>query len=172
MFRYVEEPATETAELLGEPPALRPVVAVRLTDHHPAPRVAALVDSGSERTYAAPALGRSIGVDLRDATEVSVRIGGGQQRVRFATVQLALFRDLLDDDDPTPLAEWEATVGFFNKWEPPWSIVLGQRGFFDHFTVTMQRAVPALVVDSYDAFDEQFGVLIDEADNRQPRFRA
>ena len=147
------------------------MIAVRLMDRHRAPRVAALVDSGSERTYAAPALARSIGVDLAGATEVTVRIGGGPQRVRFATVQLALFRDLLDDDDREPLAEWEATVGFFNKWEPPWSVVLGQRGFFDRFTVTMHRAVPALVVDRYEAFDEQFGRQIDEADNRQPRFR-
>jgi len=36
----------------------------------------------------------------------------------------------------------------------------------------MHGGVPAMALEPYQAFDERFGVLIEEADTRQPRFRA
>lgn len=135
-FNYIEDPADETSRQLGLPPPLRPVVATRLVgSDHGSPRATALVDSGSERTLAAPGFARSIGQDLSNAVEVEIGIGGQLRRVRFAEVTVQLYESVLDDDAP-PLAEWRCDVGFFSAWAPPWSMVLGRSGFFDHFTVT------------------------------------
>ena len=130
----------------------------------------ALVDSGSERTLAAPGLARAIGVEPDRAREIRIGIGGEWRRVRFADVTIRLYQDVLDDDSPL-LTEWQAEVGFFSSWEPPWAVVLGQTGFFDKFTVTMHRGVPALAVEPWDAFDDRFGVEVADVDVRQPRFR-
>jgi hypothetical protein len=37
----------------------------------------------------------------------------------------------LADPDGVGSIEWEADVGFIAAWEPPWGLLLGQRGFFD-----------------------------------------
>jgi len=170
LFRYVEDPADELSKALGRGAPLRPVVPVRLADVTPAPRVAALVDSGSERTLASPVLARAIGVDLTDCPEGTIQIGGGPRLARFATVTIELYADLLDDESPS-LDTWEAEVGFFDKWSPAWAVVLGGVGFFDRYTVTMHRAASALVVEPWSAFDERFGTLFETVDDRQPRFK-
>ena len=145
-------------------------MAVRLLAQYEATRVLALVDSGSERTLAAPGLARAIGVDLSDAPETEIGIGGGRRQIRVAEVTLQLYQDVLDDDAPA-LDEWRAEVGFFNVWEPPWGIVLGRRGFFDRYTVTFHGGIPAFAIEKYDAFDARFGVELADAEERQPRFR-
>jgi len=170
LFRYVEDPAEKSASELGLPPPRRPVVEVALSASRKTPRALALVDSGSERIFAAPSLARAAGVDLTGALETTVGIGGEWRRVRFIDLQLHLY-DGPFKDEPEELVDWEAQVGFFDSWEPPWPVLLGQRGFFDRFTITMHRAVPALAVEPYEAFDERFGVLVEEADDGQPRFR-
>jgi hypothetical protein len=129
-----------------------------------------LIDSGSERTLASPTIARSIGVDLRDAPEGTVGVGGKTRTVRFATVNIEIYADLLNEDTRA-LDSWEAEVGFISSWEPPWAIVLGGIGFFDRFTVTLHRAAAALVVENQGRFDDRFGPLYETVDNRQPRFR-
>lgn len=118
---------------------------------------AALVDSGSENVLAAPGVARAVGVTPDPATEIELGIGGRGRRVRFADVTLRL-------NPPTgvegPPVEWAAEVGFFAEWEPPWSVVLGQKGFFDQFTVTIHRAARAVAIEPLDAFDQRFGTLI------------
>lgn len=170
LFRYVEDPADKLSKALGRPPPSRPVAAVRLADQTMAPRVVALVDSGSERTLASPALARAIGVDLTNSPEGTIHIGGGPRLARFATVRIELYADVLRDDTP-PLDEWEAEIGFFDKWAPPWAVVLGGVGFFDRFTVTLHRAAGAFVVEPWNAFDRRYGTLWETVDDRQPRFR-
>jgi hypothetical protein len=170
VFRYVEDPADETARKLDQPPPFRPVVAVRLIGREESFRVAALVDSGSERTLAQPGLAREIGIDLSAAPETEIGIGGRWRKVRFAEVVVELYASILEDDEPA-LASWSAEVGFFNSWEPAWGVVLGGTGFFDKFTVTMHRGVPALAIDRWEEFDDRYGRLVEEADNAQPRFR-
>jgi hypothetical protein len=54
--------------------------------------------------------------------------------------------------------EWQAPVGFFTQWEPPWGLLLGQVGFFDRFTVTMSRLSQALALEAAEEFDHRFGV--------------
>ena len=90
--------------------------------------------------------------------------------VRFATVQLQLYADILQDD-ALPIAEWDADVGFLSTWEPPYAVVLGRDGFLNQFTMTMQGGVPAFVLESWGAFDGRFGIQIEQADTSQPRFR-
>ena len=170
VFRYMDDPAETTARDLNEEPSLRPVVPVRLLNGDEiSTRAVALVDSGSERTYAAPGYAREIGIDLRNSIETMVGLGGSRRLVRFAYARVQLMQDLLGDT--VVLAEWETRIGFLANWEPPWSVLLGQRGFFDQFTITMHRAVPALVVEKYEAFDERYGVQVETVDLRQPRFR-
>jgi hypothetical protein len=170
LFRYVEDPADDLSKMLGRPPPMRPAVAVRLIDQQPSPRVVSLVDSGSERTLASPALARAIGVDLTNAPEGRIHIGGGGRDVRFATVRLELYHDVLNDAEP-PLDEWEAEVGFFDKWSPAWPVLLGGVGFFDRYTVVMHRAAMALVLESWRAFDDRHGTIWESVDDSQPRFR-
>jgi hypothetical protein len=167
----MEDPSEKTAAALGEDSAQRPTVRVRLSHlGETTPAVAALVDSGSERTLAGPGLARSLGLDLDECRRASLGIGGGVHRVSFAEVEVELFEDLVGGD-PEPVTAWQAEVGFFNSWEPPWMVILGGRGFFDQFTVTMHRAVPAMAVEPYEAFDERFGTLIETRDTLQPRFK-
>lgn len=126
-------------------------------------RYSALVDSGSERVFAAPGLARELRVDLETAPEVQLGLGGRPRRVRFATVTLHLFKDLLRNDDD-PIHEWEADVGFLREWEPPWAVLLGRDGFFNQFTVTMHGAVPGMVVEPWGTFDDRFGTVVEQAD--------
>jgi hypothetical protein len=170
IFPFMEDPADSTSRDLGKPAPVRPVVAVRLADHHESNRVLALVDSGCERVLAAPALARAVGVDLSGVQEVTIGIGSKSRRVQFATVRVQLFPTLFGVDEE-PLDEWDAYVGFLKDWEPAWPVVLGRDGFLSRFTVTIHGAVPALAIEPYEAFDERFGLQIAEAHYEQPRFR-
>lgn len=90
---------------------LRPVLKIELlgpglAPDDPPPRVAALVDSGAERTFAAPWLARAIGVDLHGAPEIRVGLGGASRRVQFAEVTLRLIAP-----DESAAIEWQADVG-------------------------------------------------------------
>jgi hypothetical protein len=145
---------------------------LRVGEHN----VAALVDSGCDHVVAAPWIAQDIGVTPDPKREIRVRIGGAPRTVRFADVSLRLL------PPETPLAEgghsrqdaheWDAEVGFFTQWEaPPWSILLGQVGFFDQFTLTFNRESQALAVTALDEFDKQFRQGPTVAPINAPRFR-
>jgi hypothetical protein len=80
-------------------------------------------------------------------------IGGENVRVDFLPVRLRLHPPGADLDLFT---EWEAEVGFVAHWRPPWSVLLGQVGFFDRWTITMHRHVRALAIEPFERFDERF----------------
>ena len=156
IYPYVEDPHSSGIYEPGNV-VLRPVLEIELlgpalTQDDDPPRVAALIDSGAERTFAAPWLARAIGADIHNAPEIRVGLGGSTRRVQFAQVTLRLF-----DPDRTTSIEWQADVGFIDSWEPPWGLLLGQRGFFDQFTVTLNRYAQAFAIESIDTFDERFG---------------
>ena len=69
--------------------------------------------------------------------------------------------------------EWDAQVGFFTTWaSPPWSIVRSQIGFFDRFTVTMNRQSQALAITAVEDFDDRYPQPPRSADlppTRRPR---
>lgn len=144
---------------------LRPVVTVRLSgerrsDHN----VAALVDSGSDHILAAPWIAQDIGVIPDPQREMQLQVGGHTRTVRFSDVTISLLPPEIEIHqggyDPSAVRSFEAQVGFFLEWaSPPWMVVLGQRGFFDRFTVTMSRYSQALAVTEYSDFDERFPQL-------------
>lgn len=155
VFPYVQEPAGSG----HQPPPDRPAVAVSVASvlgDGASPKFLALVDSGSERTLAGPGLGRlAEDVDLDNAETMVIRIGGAPRTIAFGRVCLRMYQHVDSQDEP-PLVEWTAEVGFIRAWEPPWSIVLGQRGFFDQFTVTLGRIAMSLAIEGPEAFDSRF----------------
>jgi hypothetical protein len=167
----MEDTADELSSALGHEPPLRPVVGLSLGHLElKTPHTIALVDSGSERTLAGPALARTLDLNLDDAPHGLIGIGGASREVRFATVELYLYEHLFRTQQ-SPIANWEAQVGFLTNWNPPWSVVLGQRGFFDKFTVTMHRSATAVALENWEVFDERFGVVLQTKDVKQPRFK-
>jgi hypothetical protein len=117
--------------------------------------VLALVDSGSEHTLSGMGLARLIDVEPDPDREITLGVGAAWRKARFAEITLRLGAH---DSPPNGHLEWEATVGFFTQWEPPWGLLLGQIGFFDHFTVTMNRVSQAFAIEAIEEFDRRFGV--------------
>ncbi|MPZ86529.1 MAG: hypothetical protein GEU81_00385 [Nitriliruptorales bacterium] len=60
---------------------------------------------------------------------------------------------------------WAAEVGFFDQWEPAWPMLLGQVGFLDAFTVTMNRWARAVAVERLETWDERYPIVVEEADD-------
>ena len=67
-------------------------------------------------------------------------------------------RLLAPDGTDEQYIEWEAEVGFFDEWRPTFAMILGQRGFFDQFTVTMSLFSLQTAVEPLEQFDSRFGV--------------
>jgi hypothetical protein len=174
VFPFVEDARAAGAYVEGTV-VLRPVVEVQLlgpalNGPAEAPRLAGIVDSGSERTLAQQWLARAIGVTPDERTEITIGIGGRARRVQFADVQLRVSPYLVDPG--TAFHEWSAHVGFFvDQWEAPWSLLLGQRGFFDEFTVTMSRLTQAIAIEARGVFDQRFASEIETAERRDPRLQ-
>jgi hypothetical protein len=126
---------------------------------------AALVDSGADNVLAPEWVASAAGVVPDAAREVQVRIGGRAQTVRFQEVSMQICPPgaLRAGEWAGDGVRWEATVGFFMRWaDPPWLVILGQCGFFDHFTVTMSRHSQCVAVEPQGYFDPRFGVPLAE----------
>ena len=117
-----------------------------------------LVDSGCSHVLAAPWLADAVGVDAKDTSRVlDLGIGGANVKVRFADLSIRLLAPGGTDDD---FIEWTAEVGFVNHWRPTFAVILGQRGFFDQFTVSMSSFARQTAVEQRESFDERFGVSL------------
>jgi hypothetical protein len=168
VFPYVEDPDTRPHRS-GERPVLRPALELTLVGSSGERQtVLALVDSGSEHTLAAPFLARAIQAKPDPSRELIVGIGGGPRQVRFTDV---LLRISPPGAGPDEFEEWQTEVGFFTEWLPPWGVILGQVGFFDHFTISMSRYSQALAMEPFDTFDQRFHVQIRESEDRRRRFK-
>lgn len=127
----------------------------------------ALVDSGSEHTLVAPWVARAAGLDRNSAAfQVAIGIGGDTIQVGLVPATLRLHTP---DESMDDYVEWETEIGVVDRWKPSWSVLLGQIGFLDRWTVTMQRSANTLVVEEWDAFDKRFGVRIEEAEEKRIR---
>lgn len=158
LFPYVEEPHGTSRH---SPTPLRPAVPVSVAsvlEDDATPKLLALVDSGAEHTLAGPGVGRLANVDPSDAPTQTIGIGGRAREVYYGTVLLRLFQHVDSVDEPA-LVEWTASVGFIKQWEPPWGLLLGQKGFFDQFTVTISRHAQAIAIEPMVQFDDRFGYL-------------
>ena len=175
LFPYHEEPRTAGAHFLPKP-LMRRAVWAQFASHadEQTEKHKALVDSGCDHILAADWLAHSIGVTPDADREMSVRIGGATRSIRFAEVTIKLFgagpSDLAPADGDS-LIEWRADVGFWSNWgDPPWTMILGQCGFFDQFTIAMSRHAQCLAVLDERYFDENFGSL-PQTSGRESRTR-
>lgn len=159
LFPYQDDPA-----IAGEPrfgrAVLRPLVECRLSATDVNERTWALIDSGSEHTLAMKWVAQAIGVEPDPDREIVLGIGGHSIRVRFADVTLHLGPP---DRPEEEWLEWQAEVGFVEHWRATWPVLLGQRGFFDRFTVTMNRGAQSVAVTAFEDFDERFPLVPVEA---------
>ena len=136
----------------------RPIVPVALEGSEVSQGQYALVDSGCSHVLAAPHVATAAGLDPRDAhRELSLGIGGTTVKARFLDVRMRLFAPDGDDDD---FVEWETEVGFLAHWKPTFTILLGQVGFLDAFTVTMSQHTRLTAVENVETFDARFGVQL------------
>lgn len=119
-----------------------------LTVSTPAP-----VDSGSRFNLVSNWVARALGLRLDDDQHCrKIKIARQTQLVSFHHVTLGIRPHLSSGD---PRHRWAANVGFFkSQWEPPW-MILGQIGFFDHFTVTMQSAIGAMAIEAETTLDQR-----------------
>lgn len=147
----------------------RPVVTLELAGPRGSTSVFALIDSGSEHTLAAPWVRDAIGAEPEVDREIVLGMGGDTMSVQFAPHVRLRLPPPPNRQDADPI-EWNAEVGFPGHWRPPWPAILGQVGFYDEFTVTMQRSVQALAIQRFGAFDDEFGVRYREDQTRAPRF--
>jgi hypothetical protein len=114
----------------------------------------ALVDSGCEHVLVSQGLARSVGLDFKGSQRaISLGIGGGTTSVRFVDATLRLHPDGGDDDE---FVSWQAEVGVLEQWRPTFQVILGQVGFMDQFTITMNRHAQELAVEEVDAYDRRF----------------
>lgn len=131
-------------------------------------RTWALVDSGSEYTLAMRWVAQVIGVEPDANRQLTLGMGGENLEVRFADASLHLGPPDRPEDE---WGSWSFEIGFVEHWRATWPVVLGQRGFFDHFTVTMQRGAQALALTPPEDFDERFPGRPAPPPVPPPRFR-
>lgn len=125
----------------------------------------ALVDSGSEHTLVGRWLSKATGaLPGEDDPEIEIGIGGKSRPIRFTHCQVRLPPPPGSSDLPY---EWDTEIGvFLEEWEPPWPVLLGQIGFFDQFTVSMNRVARGLAVESLDVWDGRYPFVPEEAEER------
>ena len=106
----------------------RPIVDIVVDGLEHAPQ-AALLDSGATAIRFGLYLAELCGVDLSDAPEARLAVGGGLVTARMAEVDLMV-------TDQRDSHRWTAPVWFCDPWTPAFGL-LGLTGFFDHFDVTI-----------------------------------
>jgi len=145
LFRYREE---------GNPPTLRPTLAVRLRHEHDVPwTTVALIDTGAPITFFdnGAAQGLNIRLGRTGAETDHVRILGSTWKMQFETIELSI-----------PGAEelcWETRVAFAcdPALQMPFQGVLGSRGFLERLAVTFNEYENYFVIEQSDSYHERVG---------------
>jgi hypothetical protein len=106
----------------------RPIVDVVIEGLAIAPQ-ACLLDTGATAIRLGAYVAELCGIDLSEAPQTRLAVGGAVVEARMAEVNL-LVRD--DKESYT----WTAPVWFCEPWLPAFGL-LGLTGFFDHFKVTI-----------------------------------
>jgi hypothetical protein len=106
----------------------RPIVDVVVEGLEIAPQ-ACLLDSGATAIRFGAYVAEICGVDLSEAPQEQLAVGGAVVRARMAEVDLFL-------NDGSDSYGWNAPVWFCDPWIPAFGL-LGLTGFFDHFDVTI-----------------------------------
>ena len=120
-FRELPEPGQDRVRA-------RPVVDVVVEGLEIAPQ-ACLLDSGATAVRFGAHVAELCGVDLSEAPQTRLAVGGAMVDARMAEVNL-----LVEDEEDG--YTWLAPVWFCSPWVPAFGL-LGLTGFFDHFEVTI-----------------------------------
>lgn len=120
-FRELPDPASD----LVRP---RPIIDVVVEGLEIAPQ-ACLLDSGATAIRFGVHVAELCGIDLNDAGESKVAVGGAFVSAYTAEVTLKV-------TDANSEYSWTAPVSFCEPWTPAFGL-LGLTGFFDHFQVTI-----------------------------------
>jgi hypothetical protein len=120
-FRELPDPGAVTVRP-------RPIVDVVVEGLEIAPQ-ACLLDSGATAVRFGAHVAELCGVDLADAPEKRLAVGGAVVSALMAEVTLQI-------DDGSNTYTWGAPVWFCDPWAPSFGL-LGLTGFFDHFQVTI-----------------------------------
>jgi hypothetical protein len=122
-------------ELPGEGSTLtRPVLPVQIEDLEEAPQLC-LVDTGATANRFGAWLADATGIDLRDAPESTIAVGGVTTRARHARADLTIAG-----------VRYDAPVSFCDPWPFAFNL-LGQEGFLRFFRVTLSAAESWLEVE-------------------------
>lgn len=137
--RDLDEP-----RLLDGLPIARPCVEVSTgTTNHV---YLGVVDSGSPICVADPAFVAEAGIDLyrtKPVIEVQLGMGAALSWVPMFEVRLSLLPP--EDVDALPRA-WSLLVAARGDWRFPFALLLGQRGWFDTFTTTIDASATTVHV--------------------------
>ena len=160
VYPYQEERRSDADSALDPTPLQRPAVWVRLGHEGEwSYRLESLVDSGCDRVLAPRYVADLVGVVPDPSSRMPKRMAGRLLEVELADVDVQLLEPagILDAADPAVVVEWRTEVGFYTGWnDPPWLVVLGQRGFFDEFTVVMSRLSLSIALRCRDHFDHTY----------------
>ena len=120
-FREIPDPGQDTVRA-------RPIVDVVVEGLEIAPQ-ACLIDSGATAVRFGAHVAELCGVDLSDAPQKQIAVGGALVTARMGEVGLLV-------TDKEVAHAWTAPVWFCEPWTPAFGL-LGLTGFFDHFIVTI-----------------------------------
>jgi hypothetical protein len=123
-FAFIELPV-EAAP--GRTPLRRPVVPVQVEDLSEAPQLC-LIDTGSTANRFGLWLADALGIDLSDAPETDVAVGGGVVRAHHGRCDLTIAGH-----------RYDAPVSFCDPWPYAFNL-LGQEGFLRYFRLTVCAA--------------------------------
>lgn len=140
-WRYEHLDLNETA-LPDGTPVRRPVVTIgapgSVLDY------TAVVDSGSPVSVADARLFASLGIDIKSDQpmfEVSVGVGGAYSKVPVFEVELELRSP---PEQPAEAVTWRLHLGARSGWRLPFTVLFGQRGWFDRFPTTIDATATAV----------------------------
>jgi len=125
-FRYRGYPVPALGIPLAAKIVHRPMVTCRFIDPTGDIVVLGLADTGADETLLPEGFAAALGVALKPGSVAIGGVGGASIIARYADVDLEIV---------TPRSaryRWSAEVGFY----PGRKVILGRRGFLDHFTAS------------------------------------
>jgi hypothetical protein len=124
----VRFPFREIPDPTGSAIRPRPILDVVVEGLELAPQ-ACLLDSGATAVRLGSHVAELIGLDLGDAPQTRIAVGGALVTSRLAEV-------VLEVSDGRTSHRWTAPAWFCEPWHPAFGL-LGLSGFFDQFEVTI-----------------------------------
>ena len=127
-FRYFEFPLADRSEFFGDT-IFKPIIPVKISVGKKSLRYAALIDSGADFCIFHAEIADALGIDIQSGTDIEF---AGIQEAGPAKAFLHTVTLTVDD------VEFQTSVGFSYHLAPYAYGMLGQKGFFDRFSVNFE----------------------------------